>query len=153
MEGRGAGDLVHSQVQPSALNKPVLRLQVVRYFIVGGICALIDLGVFVGLLAATQWHYLIASTVGFLLATLVNYELSIRFVFEQGARYSKHAEILAVYAVSALSLLVHQCVLFGAVAGFGQHPVVGKCVAMGVAFFWNYLLRKHLVFSRVSNSP
>lgn len=153
MEGRGAGDLVHSQVQPAALNKPVLRLQVVRYFIVGGICALIDLGVFVGLLAATQWHYLIASTIGFILATLVNYKLSIRFVFEQGARYGKHAEILAVYAVSAFSLLVHQGVLFGVVAGFGQHPIAGKCVAMGVAFFWNYLLRKYLVFAPATSRP
>lgn len=131
----------------------MFQLQVVRYFVVGGISALIDLTVFMSLLATTQWHYLLASAVGFILATLVNYELSIRFVFEQGARYGKRAEILAVYAVSALSLLVHQCVLFGAVAGLEQHPVAGKCLAMGIAFCWNYLLRKHLVFAPATSGP
>lgn len=131
----------------------MLRLQVVRYFLVGAVSALIDLAVFATLLATTQWHYLLASTAGFLLATLVNYELCIRFVFEQGARFGKRGEMLAVYAVSVLSLSVQQGVLFGAVEGLGQHPVAGKCLAMGIAFCSNYLLRKHLVFAPVSGRP
>jgi hypothetical protein len=51
------------------------------------------------------WYH--ASVVSFSFATLVNYMLSIRFVFDSGARCGKQYEIALVFLASAMGLVVH----------------------------------------------
>ena len=60
---------------------------------------------------------LVTGGAGFLLATGVNYVLSVRHVFAAEVRFSRRKELLAAYAVSAVSavgLLWHQAALYAA---------------------------------------
>ena len=63
------------------------RYRVVRYFIIGGISALMDFILFAILIKvfSVKWYY--ANVLSFILVNLVHYMLSIRFVFESGARF------------------------------------------------------------------
>lgn len=63
-------------------------MKVVRYFVVGGVCAAIDITIFSVLTYVLAVHYLVSGAAGFLIATAVNYLLGIRFVFRSGTRFS-----------------------------------------------------------------
>ena len=121
-------------------------IQLLRYFFVGGVAAICDIGLFFIFAGYLGWPWFPVSIVTFIIATFVNYFLSIRFVFESGARYKKHVEIAAVYFVSALALAVNQLVLYSTIEVLGWHLLVSKVVATGTVFFWNYFSRSKFIF-------
>jgi putative flippase GtrA len=118
-----------------------------RYLIAGGVAACFDIGFFYLFSSTLGYNYLVVGAVGFLLATAINYVISIRIVFTSGVRFSKRREIAAVYLVSGTALCIHETLLFIAVDKFAVEGIVAKIGAIGVAFFWNYFMRKWFVFS------
>ena len=125
-------------------------MQIVRYFFVGGVAAAVDLAMFALAIQLLGWHYLVAGACGFLLATGVNYVLSIRHVFTAGARFSRARELLAVYAVSAIGLAWHQLALWAGVEALALNVYIAKIGAIALVFFWNFFLRKYFVFAPAS---
>lgn len=117
-----------------------------RYFFVGGAAALTDLSLFFLLAQIAGLPYLAVGALSFLVATYVNYILSIRFVFRSGSRFSKRHEMLLVFAVSAIGLLVHQVVLYCAVDILKFPLMAAKLSATGSVFFWNFGARRYFIF-------
>jgi putative flippase GtrA len=117
--------------------------------VVGGVCALVDLGVFFVFAKLAGLPYLRVAAAGFVIATLLNYFLSVRFVFVSGARFRKRWEVALVFAVSAVGLGLNQLILALCVEQFGLELVLSKIVATGCVFFWNYFARRVLVFGAV----
>ena len=122
-------------------------MKLIRYFFVGGTAALVDFGVFVGLvkLAGLGWFW--SALISFVLATAVNYVLSVRHVFESGVRFSRHHEVLLVFLVSGIGLAINQAVLFLLIDQNGLNVLIAKILATGVVFVWNFLARSRFVFS------
>jgi putative flippase GtrA len=121
-------------------------MQIVRYFFVGGAAAVVDIGLFSLFASYLGWPWIPVSIATFILATLTNYFLSIKFVFESGARHKKHVEVFGVFIVSGLALLVNQIVLYMAIEIFEWHLILSKILATGIVFFWNYYGRSKFVF-------
>ncbi|WP_428420663.1 GtrA family protein [Methylibium sp.] len=121
-------------------------MRIVRYLFAGGVAALVDWSIFWGLANELQLQYQIAATISFLLATLTNYIVSIRYVFESGVRYSRRREAALVYLVSALGLGINLIVLQILVGGYGFHLMVAKISATAIVFFWNYFSRATFIF-------
>lgn len=122
-------------------------MKIVRYFFVGGISAIIDLSLFAIFAGYFKFPWAIVSVVAFIIATLVNYFLSIRFAFKSGSRYKKHHEILGVFMVSTLALLFNQMFLYLFIEKINLHLVISKCLTTGMLFLWNYFGRKKFVFN------
>ncbi len=120
--------------------------RVARYFFVGGVAACVDIGLFMLGAKVLGLPYLRVGAVSFILATLVNYFLSIRIVFVSGAKFTKRWEVLLVFVVSAIGLGINQLILAAGVE-MAQLPLLAaKLVATGVVFSWNYLARRFIVF-------
>ncbi len=122
-------------------------MKFVRYFFVGGAAAALDFLMFALLtkLAHAPWFW--SGLISFTAATLLNYFLSIRFVFQSGARFSqKHHEMLLVFLVSLVGLGINQLVLWFCIEKIHIDVLVAKVVGTGVVFFWNYAARHHFVF-------
>lgn len=122
-------------------------MKVVRYFFVGGIAALVDFGSFVFLIEVFGLGWFWAALIGFVLATAVNYLLSVRHVFESGIRFSRRHEVALVFLVSALGLLLNQTMLYLLIDQQGLNVFLAKVLAMGVVFVWNFTARSRFVFS------
>ena len=122
-------------------------MRILRYFIVGGVAATVDIGFFFLFAKLAGFNYLVVAPLGFVLATWVNYQLSIRHVFRSGARFSRGREILLVYAVSAIGLLINQAVLYVLVDRVGAELMLAKFTATVTVFFWNYAMRNNYVFA------
>ncbi len=121
-------------------------MRIVRYFFVGAVAATVDIGLFALLVHGFGLDYLAVGAVTFVLATSVNYALSVRVVFRSGVRFSRWQEIALVFAVSILGLALNQLVLYAGVTRFALLPVLAKVMATAAVFFWNYAARAHFVF-------
>ena len=121
-------------------------MRIVRYFFVGGTAAVVDIGLSSIFAVYLGWQWVPVSIVTFILATLTNYFLSIKFVFESGTRYTKHIEVFGVFIVSCLALIVNQIVLYISIEIFEWHLIFSKILATGIVFFWNYYGRSKFVF-------
>jgi hypothetical protein len=69
-----------------------------------------------------RWYY--ANVVSFILINLVHYALSIRLVFESGARFAKHQEVLLAFLASGVGLLVNQLALYVLVSFLGLEVLI-----------------------------
>jgi putative flippase GtrA len=83
----------------------------------------------------------------FLVATLVNYLLCNHFVFTHKQGRSSQQRVVLTYMVSGVGLLIHHSCLFFAFEWLTLPIIISKVFAMGTAFGWNYLSRKHFVFT------
>ena len=117
-----------------------------RYFLVGGACAATDLALFLLFAQYLGFAYLRVSAGSFVVATLLNYFLSVRFVFVSGLRFGPRWEIAMVFAVSAVGLALNQLILAAGVESWGMNLLLSKVVATGSVFFWNYFARRLIVF-------
>jgi len=123
--------------------------RIARYFVVGGVAAVVDIGLFMLFAKAMGLPYLRVSAATFVLATLVNYWLSIRMLFVSGARFRRRWEVLLVFVVSAIGLALNQAILALSVERLGTGLFAAKILATGCVFFWNYFARRVLVFGAV----
>ena len=125
--------------------------RIARYFAVGGIAAGVDIGLFMLFAGYLGLPYLRVAMASFVAATLVNYGLSVRFVFVSGRRFDRKWEIVLVYAASAIGLGINQAILALAVE-MGHFPLLyAKLAATGTVFFWNYLARRLVIFEVRAN--
>ncbi|HWA79769.1 MAG TPA: GtrA family protein [Acetobacteraceae bacterium] len=116
------------------------------YFIVGGVATVVDIGGFMLLIAKFGVPWFWAAVASFLVSVVVNYVLSIRFVFESGVRFQRHHEAVLVLGVSAIGLLLNEAVLWVMIeiADVGKLPA--KLFATAVVFLWNYGARQKFIF-------
>ncbi|HEY7579824.1 MAG TPA: GtrA family protein [Acetobacteraceae bacterium] len=122
-------------------------MKIVKFFFVGSIAAAVDIGLFYLGAGVARWNYLLVGTVSFILATLVNYAISVRVVFHSGARFSRHHEVLLVFLVSLAGLAVNQAILYVGISRLSIGILPAKLLATGGVFLWNYHLRSRFVFA------
>jgi len=122
-----------------------LVLQFFRYVLVGGTAALVEWGSFFLFFYVVQIHYLLAVTGAFLLATGVNYVLSIKFVFSHG-RFPVHKEAFFVYLLSAIGLILNLGLMWLFVGILSINPMFSKITSTGIVLIWNFTSRKVFIF-------
>jgi putative flippase GtrA len=130
----------------TALSSTVLSTRIVRYALVGGVAFAVDLAIFVIFAKLAGFNYLAVAAVGFLIATSVNYVLSIQHVFVHKGWLARRTEIALVFLVSAGGLAINQLLLWQAVSAFGIEMVTAKVVASAAVFLWNYGMRRYVIF-------
>lgn len=116
------------------------------YFVVGGIAACVDIGGFMLLTGAFGMAWFWAALSSFVAAVVVNYFLSIRFVFQSGVRFRRHHEFTLVVIVSTIGLLFNEAVLWALIEQADVTPLPAKVTATGMVFLWNYAARQKFIF-------
>lgn len=125
-------------------------MKIFRYFVVGGVAATVDIGFFFLFAKVAGFNYLAVAPVGFILATWVNYQLSVRHVFRSGVRFTRGREIVLVYVISTVGLLINQAILYGLVDLVGADLMLSKLTATATVFLWNYCARNYYLFASPS---
>lgn len=126
----------------------MLSKNIVKYFFVGGVCFIVDFTLFYLFSMKAGTNYLIANFISFTIATIFNYFLCIKFIFESGARFRRSKELLMVFSVSCFSLLINQLILLIFVEIVVVDILLSKTIAIAMTFFLNYFGRSIFVFNR-----
>lgn len=124
--------------------------KIVRYFLVGGAAASIDFAIFAvfAYFLGLPWFPVAAG--GFIVATTVNYELSIRHVFSSEIRFSRKYEVLLVFFVSMVGLAINQAALWIFIEVLAWNLLLAKVMATAIVFFWNFVLRHSFIFKETA---
>jgi putative flippase GtrA len=121
-------------------------MKVVRYFFVGATAASVDFLIFAILVKGFELPWFPVAIFSFILATAVNYVLSIRHVFQSGARFARRTEIGLVFLVSGIGLILNQSVLWVLIEKIFMDVLLAKVLATATVFFWNYGIRHSFIF-------
>ncbi|CAH2395193.1 GtrA family protein [Mesorhizobium ventifaucium] len=124
--------------------------QGLRYFVSGGLAAIVDIGAFSALYPKHVGPLYVAATLSFLLAAAFNYCASSFFVFGVKTLSLRSAIYFLVAATLGLALNVTVTVIV--VAETKVEPVLAKAVGIGTAFLLNFILNRYFVFGVVPRS-
>ena len=129
--------------------------QIIKFGIVGLFCFLIDFGITTGFTNLLGIHYLISKFLGFVVSAVVNYLLSIKFVFTQKKEMDKKKEFTVFLILSPFGLLINEIVMYlcidGIYARSGQlqelvsHAnmvALSSILATGIVMVYNFISRK-----------
>jgi putative flippase GtrA len=120
-------------------------LQFFRYIFVGGLAAAFDAGTLYILSVRFGVNHLVAAAFGFFLGLLVNYVISIAWVFESRGRYRQ--EIILFALIGAGGLILTEIIMWAAVDMARTPVMLGKIIALLLVLIWNFGMRKKLVFA------
>jgi putative flippase GtrA len=118
-------------------------IQLLRYVLVVGAAAVIDLGGFV-ILVRAGLPVPISAASSFTIAAVFNYLVSARYVFRQTR---STANFVLFFAVGLVGLSVNSGIT-SLVYSWGAPSILAKTVGIGVTFFVNALMNFGIVFRR-----
>lgn len=121
-------------------------VQSVRYGAVGACAFCCDFGTLALTAGYFKLHYLVAATLGFCVGVVVNYWLSIRWVFNDRKLSSKALEFLVFALVGIGGVGLNGLVMWLLTDGLSVHYLASKILATAVVFAWNFSIRKALIF-------
>jgi dolichol-phosphate mannosyltransferase len=125
-----------------------LPIQFLIYLLIGGLSALFNLFMFLGILAL-GWTAPISAAIAYVTAAALNYLLCIALLFRHKAKWNSLVEllvyILLVLVVGVLDVGVTHVLLLT-----GMAPWLSKSTASVVGLILNFLGRKYFVFPQAS---
>lgn len=130
-------------------NKRNIVGQFLRYFVTGGLAFIVDFGVFSLALYYFDIHYLIANLIGLMAGNVVNYLLSLGWVFSAEKRkMEKHRmlEITVFVVISLIGVGLNEVLMLFMVGKLSLNEMFSKVVAAGVVLVYNFLARKFILF-------
>ncbi|NTW61170.1 GtrA family protein [Candidatus Saccharibacteria bacterium] len=91
-------------------------------------------------------HYLIAAVLGFSLGMVVNYALSSVWVFSYKKLENRSKEFLVFIIISIIGLALNLVIISSMVQLLQVDYRLAKAVATIVVFFWNFIVRKKILY-------
>jgi putative flippase GtrA len=114
---------------------------------VGLISFIVDFATLVTATELMNIPYLYSAVSGFTAGVLTNYILSISWVFPDRSLESRAAEVSIFVIVGVIGLALTELILYIGTAILGLDYRVSKLVAVAAVLFWNFGLRKTLLFN------
>ncbi len=131
--------------------------QILKFGAVGFFCFFIDFAIYTVLLAIIDWHYdyVIATFWGFTISVIVNYLLSMKFVFVRKDDMDRKKEFVIFVVLSIIGCILNEVLILLCMNGIYDNwlwlqsligrelaKMGGKIVATGVVMVYNFVTRK-----------
>jgi len=122
--------------------------QIFKYFIIGFLCFLIDISILYVLLELKIINYILASAIGYLTGSTINYWLSINWVFKKRnlIKYWK-VEFTFFIIIEVIALLLMSSSLYLLREFLHLNVFIAKIIATIIAAIFNYLSKYRFLFS------
>lgn len=123
-----------------------LYKQVIQFGLAGVLTTLVDFTILYVLTSQLNSHYLVSSAIAFIVATVVNYWLSMTYIFS--SKYKNKGEEFVVFlTLSILGLLLTQLLFWIQVDQLHMGVYRSKVVLTVVVMGFNFITRKLLMDS------
>lgn len=123
-----------------------LHFQFFRYLISSGISLIADYLLTIFLKEFLNIHYLIASTSGNILGLIINYLLSISWVFNTRKIENKKVEFLIFILTSIVGMIITQFLVYFFTEFLKFHYIISKTVSIFFGYIVRFILRKKILF-------
>lgn len=132
-------------------HKAPLPIQLLIYLFIGGVSAIFNFVVFMGLLQSGMTIVPSALT-AFILAAVVNYLLSVAILFRRKVKWGFKTEII-IYSVLVLILGGFDVAITQLLVNINFSAGLAKIFATALTFILNFIGRKYIVFYEKSSGP
>lgn len=134
--------------------------QFIRYVIVGGGATVIQWGLLVLLKEFCGLNANTANAIGFIGGMIFNYLISTIWVFDKSTVKNKGVEFIAFAMIGVVGLGINQGFIwlfdktfaerhiFSGLLPADKYYLVGQVFATGISFFWNFFVRKYLLYNK-----
>ena len=119
-----------------------LFIQLVKFGIVGVLATLLEWGIFYILTNIIHIHYGISTAIAFLISTVFNYYLSVKYVFDVDQEKSKKRNFIIFVIFSIIGLGLNELILFICIEKINLYNMIGKIIATGIVMIFNFMTRK-----------
>lgn len=123
-------------------------VQLFRYGFVACVAFAVDFSSLWGFTELAGLHYLVSAALAFLLGVTTNYLIAVRWVFAQRAVKDRRVEAGIYFLIGLAGLALNELIMWSVTEHLHQHYLVSKLISTGLVFFFNFFLRKFLLFSR-----
>ena len=123
-------------------------IQFFRYIFVGGAAFVTDY-VLLHIITEAGIHYLVSGAISFIAGLCVNYALSKLLVFSNKATGKEKAKEFIVFAVIAVfGLFITEALMWIFTEKLGWYYMLSKAAAAIIVLFWNFFMKKILLFRK-----
>jgi putative flippase GtrA len=121
-------------------------IQLFRYTFVGGIAFAADFSTLYLLTDKLHFYYLVSATVSFLFGLIINYLLSITWVFNTRTLKNRWIELALFTFIGIIGLVMNDMFIWLFTEVFHIHYLKSKIISTVFVFGWNFLARKLTLF-------
>lgn len=119
--------------------------QLLKFGIVGVICFGIDYGLMVFSTEVLGIQYLVSCGISFTVSVVVNYLLSMRYVFYSKDEMSKHREFIIFIVLSVVGLGLTELLMWMFVDFGDIYYMFSKIIVTAIVMMYNFITRKYFL--------
>ena len=124
-----------------------LILQIIKFGFVGIAASVVDVGLLILLNEVIHMDVIVSSAISFSVSVVVNYVLSMTFVFK-GKGENKVKEFVVFVGLSVGGLLINQAIMWVGTELASIHYLIVKIFAMVLVPVYNFVTRKIFLENR-----
>ncbi|HOG04640.1 MAG TPA: GtrA family protein [Paludibacter sp.] len=122
-------------------------VQIIRYFISGGIAATVDFGLLYLLTEFLGLYYLLSAVISFSVGLLITYLFSVTWIFNQRRISNRWIELLIFSVIGVVGLLLTYLFMQYFTEVIKLHYMLSKVLTTIIVFFWNFLTKRFILFT------
>ena len=128
-----------------------MKQELLKFVLVGIVCTIVNYCLFFVLLSYLNWHYLVASAVGFFSGVCVGYLLNKLWTFQ--VTHSSNSLFIKYISVYVFSLVLSLLFLNVCVEWLNIDAKIANVLAIGLTTCTNFIGIKFWAFSHKGNTP
>ncbi len=121
-------------------------VQLFRYTFVGGLAFLVDFSALFLLTNYLHIYYLISAAFSFTLGLIVNYFLSVSWVFSKRRLNSRLNEFLIYSFIGLIGLGINELFMWILTENLHFFYLISKIGSTGFVYLWNFSVRRFILF-------
>ena len=121
-------------------------IQFFRYFFVGGFSFIVDYGFLYILTEYFNLYYLLSATISFLVGLIVNYLLSIKWIFKRSKLNKTSIEFLIYGLIGGVGLFLNNMILYFFTDIMDIYYLYSKFISAFLVMGWNFFGRRIILF-------
>jgi putative flippase GtrA len=122
-------------------------IQIIRYFISGGIATIADFGLLYLLTEFLGLYYLLSAVISFSVGLLITYLFSVTWIFNQRRISNRWIELLVFSVIGVVGLLLTYLFMQYFTEVIKLHYMLSKVLTTIIVFFWNFLTKRFILFT------
>lgn len=142
-----------SNMAALAASRKELLTEAGKYFIVGGVCTVLDFALLFVLKEYFRVPVLTASVISFMSGTILNYYLCTLWIFKIRTVENRNLEIFYYAIITGVGLGINFFVIWMVTYSFGLHFMLAKLMATFCTYWWNFGARKYFLHSKTGLRP
>lgn len=126
-----------------------IYLQFFRYIFVGGTAFVVDFFFLYFFSDICGIYYLISAILSFIISVVVNYLMSIKWVFNQDNIDNKVMEFNMFLLISTIGLIFTEILLYFFTDVCGIYYLLSKIISAIIVLFWNFIARRVMLYGKI----